>query len=367
MSEFAQRMSMTSSDPAVVSQAAEPLAVAVVGRPVRDVMIGGTAFRRPALLAPMSGVTDLPFRRLALRFGADVVVTEMVASDALAVGDVDATVRLAGEGVATHVVQIAGREPEATARAAALSVDAGADVIDLNMGCPAKRVCQGWSGSALMRDLDVAVAIIRAVKAAVPVPVTLKMRLGWSPTTINAPELARRAEAEGVELVTVHGRTRDQFYEGRADWSAVAAVRAAISVPLVVNGDIDGAASAQTALAASGADGVMIGRAACGRPWLVGDVGRALRGEPPVAAPEGVLLGDLVAEHYETMLAHHGTKVGLKAARKHLAWYVEAAESASGLTVPEALRRTLLTSLVPADVIGTIRAIFAGAMERRAA
>ncbi len=333
----------------------------------RDVVVGGTAFRTPVLLAPMSGITDLPFRRLALRFGADVVVTEMVASDELTTGGVDATVRLAGEGVATHVVQIAGREPGATARAAAMSVDAGADIIDLNMGCPSKRVCNGWSGSALMRDLDVAVAIIRAVKAAVAVPVTLKMRLGWSPATINAPELARLAEAEGVELVTVHGRTRDQFYEGRADWSAVKAVREAIAVPLIVNGDIDGPVAARAALAASGADGVMIGRAACGRPWLVGDVGRALRGEDAIAAPEGVALGALVEEHYEAMLAHHGTKVGLKAARKHLAWYVDAAEAASGLVVPDLLRRALLTSLIPADVIGSIRAIFAGDMERRAA
>lgn len=317
----------------------------------------------------MSGITDLPFRRIAARFGCDVVVTEMVASGELTTGGVDATVRTAGDGLDLHVVQIAGREPEATARAAAMAVDAGADVIDLNMGCPAKRVTQGWSGSALMRDLDLAIAIVRAVRAVLPgaVPLTLKMRLGWSRETMNAPELARRAVDEGVELVTVHGRTRDQFYEGTADWAAVRAVREAVAVPLVINGDVDDEASARAALEASGADAVMIGRAACGRPWLPGEVGRALRGEAPIAAPRGADLGALVVEHYEAMLAHHGRSVGLKAARKHLAWYVEAAEAAEGVAVAPSLRRLALTSTDPAEVIATLDRIFADSFERRAA
>ena len=317
----------------------------------------------------MSGVTDLPFRRIAARFGCDVVVTEMVASDELTTGGVDATVRLAGEGLGLHVVQLAGRQPEATARAAVMAVDAGADVIDLNMGCPAKRVCHGWSGSALMRDLDLATAMIRAVRAAVPssVPLTLKMRLGWSRETMNAPELARRAVADGVELVTVHGRTRDQFYAGSADWAAIRAVREAIDVPLVVNGDIDGEASARAALAASGADAVMIGRAACGRPWLPGVVGRALRGDVAIAPPRGVALGELVIEHHAAMLSHHGIRVGLKAARKHLAWYLDAAIADTGWTVAEATRKALLTTTDPRVVVDLVGRLFGDDRERQAA
>ena len=339
----------------------------------REIRLGGATFRRPVVLAPMSGITDLPFRRLTLRFGCDLVVTEMVASDALAIGDVDATVRLAGEGVATHVVQIAGREAEPTARAAAQAVDAGADVIDLNMGCPAKRVVHGWSGAALMKDLDHAVGLIRAVRAAVAVPVTVKMRLGWDRASMNAPELARRAEIEGVELITVHGRTRDQFYEGSADWSAVRAVRSATTLPLVVNGDIASLAGAEEALAASGADAAMIGRGACGRPWLPGRVSAGLAGRPLPEAPTGEDLADLAAEHYEAMLSHHGRAVGIKAARKHLDWYLEAAVSApdrvvtKGSPAAHPLRARLLTSTDPAEVIRLVRSIFTSDLERRAA
>lgn len=335
----------------------------------RPSLLRGRLTSIPVFLAPMSGITDLPFRRIAARFGCDVVVTEMVASGELTTGGVDATVRLAGEGLGLHVVQIAGREPEPTARAAVMAVDAGADVIDLNMGCPSKRVCNGWSGSALMRDLDLAVSLVRAVRAAVPdrVPVTLKMRLGWSRDTMNAPELATRAVAEGVELVTVHGRTRDQFYDGVADWAAVRPVREAIDVPLVVNGDIDGVETARAAMAASGADAPMIGRAACGRPWLPGAIGRALRGEAPIAPPTGSALGDLVREHHEAMLAHHGRRVGLMAARKHLAWYLDAAIAAEGLVVAETARKTLLTTDDPRVVADLVERIFSDETERRAA
>ena len=357
MSEFAQRMSKQLS----LSEAANEVPTAP-----RTILRGRVAMP-PVFLAPMSGITDLPFRRIAARFGCDVVVTEMVASGELTTGGIDATVRLAGEGLGLHVVQIAGREAEATARAAAMAVDAGADVIDLNMGCPSKRVCQGWSGSALMRDLDLAVSLVRAVRANVPdgVPVTLKMRLGWSRETMNAPELARRAVAEGVELVTVHGRTRDQFYEGVADWHAVRTVREAVDVPLVVNGDIDGAESARAAMAASGADAVMIGRAACGRPWLPGAVGRVLRGEAAIEAPNGSALADLVIEHHEAMLLLHGREIGLRAARKHLGWYLDAA--AGEVSVADATRKALLTSEDPRRVADLIRDIFSGEPERRAA
>ena len=357
MSQFAQRMSKHLS----LSEPAREMPTAP-----RTILRGRVA-TPPVFLAPMSGITDLPYRRIAARFGCDVVVTEMVASGELTTGGVDATVRLAGEGLGLHVVQIAGREAQATARAAAMAVDAGADVIDLNMGCPSKRVCQGWSGSALMRDLDLAVSLVRAVRSSVTdaVPVTLKMRLGWSRETMNAAELARRAVAEGVELVTVHGRTRDQFYEGVADWHAIRAVRDAVEVPLVVNGDIDGAESAREAMAASGADAAMIGRAACGRPWLPGAVGRALRGEAAIEAPRGSALADLVAEHHEAMLLHHGRDVGLRAARKHLGWYLDAASG--DVAVDDARRRALLTCEDPRRITDLIRDIFSGEPKRRAA
>jgi nifR3 family TIM-barrel protein len=360
MKSDAQRMSRHPYDMPAMESVAGP-------NENRTVVLGAWSHRLPVFLAPMSGITDLPFRRLAIRHGADVVVTEMVGSDALAVGDVDATVRLAGEGLACHVVQIAGRVPEPTARAARMAVDAGADVIDLNMGCPAKRVVNGWSGSALMRDLDLATAIIREVVAAVDVPVTVKMRLGWDRSQMVAPELARRAEAEGVAMVTVHGRTRDQFYDGTADWDAVAPVRAAVSIPVVVNGDVASAETARAALDRSGADGVMVGRAACGRPWLPGRIAAGLAGRAVPAEPEGAALAEIVAEHYDAMITHHGRFVGTKAARKHLAWYLEAAEARGGDPVAADDRRALLTADDPARVLRLIHGLFGTRATRSAA
>ena len=280
--------------------------------------IGPVRVRNRAILAPMSGISDLPFRRLAWRFGAGLVVTEMVASRELACGSAESRIRLQGEGIRPHMVQLAGREAHWMREAAIIAEASGADIIDINMGCPAKKVTGGYSGSALMRDPDHALRLIEATVAAVTVPVTLKMRLGWDENSINAPDLAHRAEMAGVQLITVHGRTRCQFYKGRADWRAIAAVREQISVPLVANGDVDTSDDVTAIRAASGADAVMIGRAAQGQPWLVG----ALAGHRhyPQTLDE---VADLVTEHYEMNLAHYGRDVGLRHFRKHLGWYLE--------------------------------------------
>jgi tRNA-dihydrouridine synthase B len=232
---------------------------------------------------------------------------------------------------------------------------AGADVIDLNMGCPAKRVTNGYAGSALMRELDLAARLIEATVAAARVPVTLKMRLGWDDGSLNAPELAKRAEAAGVVMVTVHGRTRCQFYSGRANWSAIRAVKDAVSIPVVANGDLDRPEQAAAMLTASGADAVMIGRGAYGQPWIVGATGSCLNGAPPAAAPRGTALVALALEHYEMMLAYYGVGQGLRVARKHLGWYLD--RFASGL--PQAQRRRILTE----SDWRTVAALLPGALD----
>src|SRR5437899_6626093 len=254
-----------------------PLMAQIKPLPVRPPLtVGGIALPNRVMLAPMSGITDAPFRRLVARLGAGLVISEMTASEALIAGRREARLRAEGQGVGAHVVQLAGCEARWMAEGARMAEASGADVIDINMGCPCKRVTTGYSGSALMRDLDHALTLIDATVAAVTVPVTLKMRLGWDERSLNAPELARRAEAAGVQLVTVHGRTRCQFYKGEADWSAVRAVKDAVTVPLVVNGDITSFEMAVNALQESGADAVMVGRGAQGAPWLPGQIGRRL-------------------------------------------------------------------------------------------
>lgn len=309
-----------------------------------------------ALLAPMSGVTDHVFRQIAEEWGAGLVVSEMVAADQLAAGDEEARLRAEGRGLRLHVVQLAGCEAQAMAEGARVAEASGADVIDINMGCPAKKVTNGWSGSALMRDLDHAERLIAAVRAAVSVPVTLKMRLGWDHETLNAPELARRAEANGLSLITVHGRTRQQFYKGEADWRAVSAVRAAMSLPLIVNGDIETAAEARAALVDSGADGVMIGRAALGRPWLVGEIARALDGQDKASITPRQM-SEAAIRHYRSILEAFGVKQGLRHARKHIAAYADEALRL-GATMNADARSAALVSENPDAVIAFLNQAF---------
>ncbi len=306
------------------------------------IRLGGSVLSGHALLAPMAGVTDLGMRLAAQSFGASMTISEMVVGDHLAKGEAASVVRATGRGLVPHVVQIAGCRPEALAEGARIAEASGAIAIDINMGCPAKKVVGGLAGSALMRDLDGATRLIAATVAAVKVPVTVKMRLGWDSDTLNAPDLATRAEREGVALVTVHGRTRNQFYTGQADWAAVAAVKRAVSIPVVVNGDCASAADAVAMLELSGADAVMIGRAAVGRPWLVGQIAAFLRGDP-VTVPGLDARRDAALHHYDTILSLLGTEKGHRHARKHLCAYADhlgAGDSAAEPWRPGAVRRT---------------------------
>lgn len=311
--------------------------------------IGPHRITAKAVLAPMSGVTDAPFRRLAERMGAPLVVSEMVASAALCVDSREMVLKSEASGTGLHVVQIAGREARWMREAAVRLAASGADIIDINMGCPARKVTSGYSGSALMREPDHAQSLIEAtLDGAGDVPVTLKMRLGWDHDSINAPDIARRAVAAGVQAITIHGRTRCQFYNGTADWRAVRAVREAVDVPLTVNGDIIDVASARDALAQSGADAVMIGRGAYGQPWIVQQIDAALKGETsPMETPRCTALVSLVRDHYADMLDHYGTGIGVRAARKHLGWYLDVAFGAHRAKTDQAfaeMRRAIMTA-----------------------
>lgn len=318
--------------------------------------VGSIHVGTPAVLAPLSGVTDVVFRRIAKRLGAGLVVSEMVASDELVQGSEEAQLRAEGAGIDPHVVQLAGCEAHWMAEGARVAEGAGARIIDINMGCPAKRVIGGYSGSALMRDLDHACRLIEATVEAVSIPVTVKMRLGWDHNTLNAAELAHRAEALGVKAVTVHGRTRQQFYKGQADWKAIESVTRAVTLPVIANGDIGNLEDAQACLALSNANAVMIGRSAVGRPWIVGQIGAALQGRsiPPPAPDEKT---ELALEHYEGLLDLYGSNVGIRHARKHLAAYADAAIEA-GFLVPQNVRTGLVTSDDPQTVKMLLRSLY---------
>ena len=322
------------------------------------IRLGGVTLGAPVFLAPMAGITDLPFRRAVARFGAGLVVSEMVASSEMVTTrpspKASVRARALTEGDTPVSVQIAGREAGPMAETARIIAGMGARIIDINMGCPAKKVTGGLSGAALMRDLDHALGLIDAVVGAVDLPVTLKMRLGWDGDCLNAAELSARARDAGVQMLTVHGRTRAQFYTGQADWTAIRGVANLPGrPPLVANGDIVDAVSARAALAASGAEAVMIGRGAQGAPWRLAQISHELYGTPAPVVPEGAALADLIAGHYEDMMSFYGTDPGLRVARKHLGWYTEAT-GATG-------RELLFRAPSPAETLRLIRDVFADA------
>jgi len=326
-----------------------------------ELSIGGHKVRNRAFLAPMAGITDRPFREIAERFGAGLVVSEMIASNGLGTGQQDMVRKLGKAGTLPHMVQLAGCEAEWMSLGAKIAHEAGADIIDINFGCPAKRVTNGYAGSALMRVPDQAMRLIDAVVSATPLPITVKMRLGWDDDSLNAPDMARRAVNAGVQMVTVHGRTRQQFYKGQARWELVRSVVDAVDVPVVVNGDILGISEAREALSQSGASAVMLGRGAQGQPWVVGQIGAQLDGNLPMAAPANDELIDLISSHYEQILIEYGTTVGLRAARKHLSWYLEAL----GIDIDKPRRNDLLNCEVPNQVLAMIGDIYTG--QRKAA
>ena len=304
------------------------------------IVLGNQVINPPVLLAPLAGITDVPFRNLVQSFGAGLVVSEMVASHEMVQKKPGVRERAElGFGIASTSVQIAGREAYWMAEAARMIESNGAKIIDINMGCPAKKVTSGQSGSALMRTPDFALELVEAVVKATSLDVTLKMRLGWDDNSLNAPYIAARAEAAGIKMITVHGRTRCQFYNGAANWAAISQVKAAVSIPVIANGDIVDVASARLALEQSGADGIMVGRGAQGAPWRLAEISSKLYGTPEPIIPRGNPLGELIIGHHQAILDFYGKVLGVKNARKHLGWYLD------GLQVTPELRQSLLRSV----------------------
>ena len=304
------------------------------------IVLGNQVINPAVLLAPLAGITDVPFRNLVQSFGAGLVVSEMVASHEMVQKKPGVRERAElGFGIASTSVQIAGREAYWMAEAARMIESNGAKIIDINMGCPAKKVTSGQSGSALMRTPDFALELVEAVVKATSLDVTLKMRLGWDDNSLNAPYIAARAEAAGIKMITVHGRTRCQFYNGVANWAAISQVKAAVSIPVIANGDIVDVASARLALEQSGADGIMVGRGAQGAPWRLAEISSKLYGTPEPIIPRGNPLGELIIGHHQAILDFYGKVLGVKNARKHLGWYLD------GLQVTPELRQSLLRSV----------------------
>jgi nifR3 family TIM-barrel protein len=335
---------------------------------VTPVRLGSTVLDMPVLLAPMAGTTDYPFRRQAQAFGAPYVVSEMVAGDQLARSRRDMVRRTAGAGVVTPlVIQLAGRESRWMGEGARLAEEAGADVIDINMGCPSKMVTNGASGSALMRDPDHALRLIEATVAATTKPVTLKMRLGWNDESLNAPDIARRAESAGVQMIVVHGRTRCQFFRGAANWSAIRATVDAVRIPVIANGDIASVGDARRALEDSGAAGVMVGRAAQGRPWLPAAIAAGLRDGGRAEAPSLHAIHASLAALYRDSLDFYGVDLGVRIARKHISWAIEADAAHLGDELRRAARADICRMTSPDDVSAALERIFIDADWREAA